>query len=162
MDELKQKFENIVRQEKGTIYSLCMMFAADRSEADDLAQETLTNLWLGLPKFRNESSCHTWVYRITLNTCISYERKNKSKAARTDIEIDYRVLSEDTDVGRSSRLLHQRIQLLDTFDRAIVLLWLEDLSYDEIGAIVGISAKAVSVRLVRIREKLKKLSVNEK
>ena len=56
-----------------------------------------------------------------------------------------------------NRLLHDRIRLLDPFDRAIVLLWLEDLPYDEIGAITGISAKAVGVRLVRIREKLKKL-----
>lgn len=163
MNELKQKFERIVKQEKGTVYSICLMFAADRFDADDMAQEALTNLWLGLPKFRDDSSYHTWVYRVTLNTCISFDRKRKRKSAREiNIDINPGILSDDTRVGQNSRLLHQRIQMLEPFDRAIILLWLEDLPYEEIGAIVGISAKAVGVRLVRIREKLKKITVNEK
>ncbi len=161
MDELKTTFENIVQQEKGTIYSICLMFAPDKAGADDLAQDTLINLWLGLPKFRKESSLHTWVYRITLNTCISFDRKKKKSPLYSPLEIDSRILSEETCEGRSSHLLHRRIQMLEPFDRAIVLLWLEDMPYEEIGAIIGISAKAVGVRLVRIREKLKKLNITE-
>lgn len=163
MKELQQKFERIVKQEKSTVYSICLMFAADRFDADDMAQEALTNLWLGLPKFRDDSSYHTWVYRVTLNTCISFDRKRKRKSAREiNIDINPGILSDNTRVGQNSRLLHRRIQMLEPFDRAIILLWLEDLPYEEIGAIVGISAKAVGVRLVRIREKLKKITVNEK
>ena len=160
MNELKLKFERLIMQEKGTVYSICLMFAPDRADADDLAQEALINLWLGLPKFREQSSMHTWVYRVTLNTCLSFKRRKKLPSAG-NIEIDPAILSTETSEGRNTRLLHRRIQLLDPFDRAIVLLWLENISYDEIGAIVGISAKAVGVRLVRIREKLKQINVND-
>lgn len=157
-NDLKEKFENLVRQEKGTIYSICLMFAPDRQQADDLAQETLINLWLGLPKFREDSSSHTWVYRVTLNTCISFDRKKKRQNFDKADGIDVSLPSEDSDNGANARKLHERIQSLEFFDRAIILLWLEGLPYDEIGDIVGISANAVSVRLVRIREKLKRIN----
>lgn len=156
-DELKDRFEELVKQEKGTIYSICLMFAPDRDQADDLAQETLVNLWLGLPKFRGDSSSHTWVYRVTLNTCITYERKKKRQPDKADL-IEVSLSDEESDDSENARRLHRRIQSLERFDRAIILLWLEGLPYDEIGDIVGISANAVGVRLVRIREKLKKIN----
>ena len=156
-DDLKERFEELVKQEKGTIYSICLMFAPYRVQADDLAQETLVNLWLGLPKFRGDSSSHTWVYRVTLNTCITYERKKKRQVDRGDI-IELSLPDEESDDGENARRLHRRIQSLECFDRAIILLWLEGLPYDEIGDIVGISANSVGVRLVRIREKLKKFN----
>lgn len=157
-NDLKEQFEALVREEKGTIYSICLMFAPDRTQADDLAQETLVNLWLGLPKFRGDSSSHTWVYRVTLNTCISYERKKKRQPLDRADSIDVTLPNESSDSGENARRLHQRIQGLERFDRAIILLWLEGLPYDEIGDIVGITPNAVGVRLVRIREKLKKLN----
>lgn len=157
-NDLKEQFEALVREEKGTIYSICLMFAPDRTQADDLAQETLVNLWLGMPKFRGDSSSHTWVYRVTLNTCISYERKKKRQPLDRADGIDVTLPDESSDRGENARRLHQRIQSLERFDRAIILLWLEGLPYDEIGDIVGITPNAVGVRLVRIREKLKKLN----
>ena len=72
--------------------------------------------------------------------------------------MDINLFEDSDDDTRQIRMLRERIGRLGHFDRAIVLLWLESLSYDEIGAIVGISAKNVSVRLVRIREQLKKMS----
>lgn len=137
--DLKEQFEALVREEKGTIYSICLMFAPDRAQADDLAQETLVNLWLGLPKFRGDSSSHTWVYRVTLNTCISYERKKKRQPLDRADGIDVTLPDESSDSGENARRLHQRIQSLERFDRAIILLWLEGLPYDEIGDIVGIT-----------------------
>ncbi|MDE6243652.1 MAG: sigma-70 family RNA polymerase sigma factor [Muribaculaceae bacterium] len=160
MNELKQEFEKLIKREKSTVYSICLMFAPDKASANDLAQEALINIWLGLPKFKGQSSMHTWVYRITLNTCLSFKRKKKLPSAG-NIEIDPSIFSTETSEGRNTRLLHKRIQMLEPFDRAIVLLWLENISYDEIGAIAGITAKAVGVRLVRIREKLKNINVTE-
>lgn len=157
MKHLHKAFEVLVKESKATIYSVCLMFGSDRDEADDLFQETLVNLWKGFGHFRGESKDKTWVYRVSLNTCISYDRKKKRTRPQQEMPGGF-LPDNDVAEGRQTRQLHARIQCLDPFDRAIVLLWLEDLPYDEIGAIVGISAKAVGVRLVRIREKLKKLS----
>lgn len=152
----EKDFEQLVRQQTSTVYSVCYMFATSKVEADDLFQEVLINLWHGFDKFRNESNLSTWVYRVSLNTCISYKRKRRIETSPLEgagIESAY----DDIERSPQSRLLHQRIRMLEPFDRAIVLLWLEDIPYEEIGAIVGLSVKAVGVRLMRIREKLKKL-----
>lgn len=145
-------FHKLVMEHKSTIYSVCYMFAAGKDDADDLFQETLINLWQGYRRFRGDSNTRTWVYRVSLNTCISHKRKKQVKTVPLDLSPD--ILSENNPVGQQNALLHRRITQLETFDRAIILLWLEDLPYDDIAAIVGISAKAVGVRLVRIRKKL--------
>lgn len=154
-NDLQTDFELLVMQHKSTIYSVCYMYADAKAEADDLFQETLINLWKGFPKFRGDSSPRTWVYRVSLNTCLSHKRKKQLKTVPLDISPD--VLDGNTADGRQNAMLHQRITRLEPFDRAIVLLWLEDLPYEEIALITGLSAKAVGVRLVRIRQKLKSL-----
>lgn len=154
MNDKERSFERLVREQRGTIYSVCLMFAADNSEADDLFQEVLINLWKGFDSFRGESSPRTWVHKAALNTCISYDRKKQSRK-RAELEIEPEMLTPESDTGRQVQMLRERISCLEPFDRAIVLLWLENISYEEIGAIVGISAKNVGVKLVRIREKLK-------
>ena len=133
------------------------MFSKDQDEVDDLFQEVLIKLWQGFDKFEGRSSLRTWIYKVSLNTCISIDRKKKSRPTKTILEgVD---LFDDSDTdNRQLDMLHGRITQLPPFDRAIVLLWLENMSYDEIGAIVGISAKNVSVRLFRIKEQLKKMS----
>lgn len=158
MNELELEFAQIVKEHKGTIYTVCYMFSKDEAEVSDLFQDILVNLWKGFPKFRGESSAGTWIYRVSLNTCISAERKKKRKAETIPLTMDINLFEDSDEDTRQVRMLRERIGRLGPFDRAIVLLWLENLSYDEIGAIVGISAKNVSVRLVRIREQLKKMS----
>ena len=158
MHELELEFAQIVKEHKGTIYTVCYMFSKDEAEVSDLFQDILVNLWKGFPKFRGESSAGTWIYRVSLNTCISAERKKKRKAETIPLTMDINLFEDSDEDTRQVRMLRERIGRLGPFDRAIVLLWLENLSYDEIGAIVGISAKNVSVRLVRIREQLKKMS----
>lgn len=148
-------FERLVMEHKSTIYSVCYMFTETKVEADDLFQEVLVSLWQGLDSFRGDASIRSWVYRVSMNTCISYKRKKKIKTE--PLEFSSESVSSDSPEGKQARMLHDRISRLEPFDRAIVLLWLEDMSYDEIAAITGISAKAVGVRLVRIKEKLKTL-----
>ena len=93
-----------------------------------------------------------------LNTCISYEKKLRRRHDTFPLEMGIDLYEENTDEsGRQIRMLHDRVRRLDIFDRALILLWLEDLTYEEIGAILGISVKNVSVRLVRIKEKLKNM-----
>ena len=155
---MELEFAQTVREHKGTIYTVCYMFSNNPDEVADLFQEILINLWKGFPKFRGESNVRTWIYRISLNTCISSERKKNRKIETLPLSMDINLFSDSDDDTKQVQLLRDRINKLGPFDRAIVLLWLENLSYDEIGAIVGISAKNVSVRLVRIKEQLKKMS----
>ena len=156
MKQNEKEFAVLVKEQKSTIYSICYMFSKDKDEIDDLFQETLIHLWQGFEKFRNESKIETWVYRVTMNTCISMDRKEKRRGERTPLAVDIDLFDENDKDMEQVQMLYKRIQKLGLFDRAIIMLWLENLSYDEIGEIVGISAKNVSVRLVRIREQLKK------
>ena len=155
---MELEFAQIVREHKGTIYTVCYMFSNNPDEVADLFQEILINLWKGFPKFRGESNVRTWIYRISLNTCISSERKKSRMVETLPLTMDVNLFSDSDDDTKQVQMLRDRINKLGPFDRAIVLMWLENLSYDEIGAIVGISAKNVSVRLVRIKEQLKKMS----
>ena len=123
----------------------------------ELFQETLVNLWNGFGSFEGRSDIRTWVYRVALNTCLSADRKKKR---RKTVPLTMNVnLFDDTDAdSRQVQMLRRRISRLAPFDRAIVLLWLENMSYEEIGLVVGISTKNVSVRLYRIKEQLKNMS----
>ena len=158
MDNLEKEFEKVVRRHRGTIYTVCYMFSDDADEVADMFQEALINMWKGFPKFRGESDLKTWIWRVSLNTCITAERKKKRRSTTVPLSIDINLFEDSDEDTRQIRMLRERICRLKYFDRAIVLLWLENMSYEDIGAIVGISAKNVSVRLVRIREKLKKMS----
>ena len=158
MKSLENDFARIVREHKGTIYTVCYMFSKDEDEVADLFQDILVNLWKGFAGFRGESNIRTWVYRVSLNTCISADRKKKRKGETVPLSMDINLFEDSGEDIKQIRMLQGRISRLGPFDRAIVLLWLENLSYDEIGAIVGISAKNVSVRLVRIKDQLKNMS----
>lgn len=151
-------FERIVREHKGTIYTVCYMFSKDEDEVADLFQDILVNLWKGFAGFRGESSPRTWIYRVSLNTCISADRKKKRRGESIPLDMSINLFDDSAEDLKQIRMLQERISRLGPFDRAIVLLWLENLTYEEIGAIVGITAKNVSVRLFRIKEQLRNMS----
>lgn len=156
MNKKETDFIRILKEYKTTIYTVCFMFSKDKDEVNDMYQEVSINLWKGFDNFAQKSEMKTWIYRISLNTCISFDRKKKwRKTVPLTVDID---LFEDNDhESKQIKALYNRINKLEPFDRAIILLWLENLPYDEIGAIVGISTKNVSVRLSRIREQLKNM-----
>ena len=157
----EQEFANIVREHKSTIYTVCYMCSKNQDEVDDLFQEVLLNLWRDIEHFKGESKLATWIYRISLNTCISADRKKKKHATETlSQQADIYAATDEAET-RQIQMLHKRVHRLRPFDRAIVLLWLEGLPHDEIGAITGIPAKNVPVRLVRIREELKQMTDEE-
>jgi RNA polymerase sigma-70 factor (ECF subfamily) len=159
MTQLEQKFSQTVREQKSTIYTVCYMFSKDADEVNDLFQEVLINLWKGFESFEGRSDIRTWVYRVALNTCISLDRK-KRRHKTVPLTMDINPF-EETETNRNSRqmdMLRQRIAKLGQYDRAIIMLWLENMNYEEIAAIMGISVKNVSVRLYRIKEELKNMS----
>ena len=158
MDNRQKEFTQVVMDNKRRIYTVCYMFAKDPEQVADLFQDILINLWKGFAGFRGESSARTWIYRVSLNTCISAERKKKRKGETVPLDMNINLFDDSAEDLKQIRMLQSRISRLGPFDRAIVLLWLENLSYDEIGAIVGITAKNVSVRLFRIKEQLRNMS----
>lgn len=161
MDNKEKEFEKMIHAHKDVIYTTCYMFSKDENEVADLFQETLINIWKGINKSSAEILTATkdiqkaWIYRVTLNTCISLDRKKK-KHCTVSLDMNINLFSDTDSRTRQADMLHKRICALQPFDRAIILLWLEDISYEEIGNILGMSVKNVSVRLLRIKEALKK------
>jgi len=147
----------MVRDNKSTIYTVCYMFSNDADEVNDLFQEVLANLWKGMEKFEGRSDIKTWIYRVSLNTCISIDRKKKKKKS-VPLSMNINLFEDKDEDSKQAEMLRKRISKLGPFDRAIILLWLENMSYEEIGAVVGTSTKNVSVRLYRIKEQLKNMS----
>ena len=150
-------FAQMVKEHKNTIYTVCFMFSKDSDEVNDLFQEVLINLWKGLESFEGKSKIDTWIWRVSFNTCISQERKKKRNSP-IPLSMGIDLFNDKDDDTKQVKMLYDRIHRLKPFDRAIVLLWLENMSYEEIAAIVGITAKNVGVRLYRIKEELKQMS----
>ena len=157
MKTLETAFAQIVKEHKNTIYTVCFMFSKDSDEVNDLFQEVLINLWQGFASFEGKSKIDTWIWRVSFNTCISQERKKKRTSA-IPLTMGIDLFNDKDDDTKQVKMLYERIHRLKPFDRAIVLLWLEGMPYDEIAAIVGITTKNVSVRLYRIKEELKQMS----
>ena len=157
MKTLETVFAQMVKEHKSTIYTVCFMFSKDADEVNDLFQEVLINLWQGFASFEGKSKIDTWIWKVSFNTCISQERKKKrTSVIPLSMEID--LFNDKDDDTKQVKMLYERIHRLKPFDRAIVLLWLEGMPYDEIATIVGITPKNVSVRLYRIKEELKQMS----
>ena len=157
MNGLERQFAQTVAEHKSTIYTVCYMFSKDEDEVQDLFQETLINMWKGMGGFREESKIDTWIYRVALNTCLTQERKKKREVKKVPLNMDVNFFEDNDANAKQARILHQRISQLAYVDRALVMLWLDGMSYDEIGAVVGISAQNVAVKLFRIKEQLKKM-----
>ena len=148
----------MVKEYRKTIYTVCYFFSKDTEEVNDLYQEILINLWKGFPNYRGESSLKTWIWRVSLNTCSNQERKKKSRIRTVPLSIDIDLYNDDDAGSRQIQMLYDRINRLDVFDRAIILLWLENMTYQDIADVVGISVSNITTRLFRIKEQLKSMS----
>lgn len=151
----EKEFENVVRQYKANLYMICYMYAKDSNEANDFFQETLIRLWQGFSQFRGESNINTWLSRICINTCISSLRKKKKHSKTIPLSIDMEFLEENNESGRQLAQMYRLINKLGVLDKALILLWLDNMSYVDIAEIMGLSVSNVSVKLMRIKEKLK-------
>ena len=148
----------MVKEYRKTIYTVCYFFSKDTEEVNDLYQEILINLWRGFPNYRGESSLKTWIWRVSLNTCSNQERKKKSRIRTVPLSIDIDLYNDEDAGSKQIQMLYDRINQLDVFDRAIILLWLENMTYQDIADVVGISVSNVTTRLFRIKEQLKSMS----
>ena len=158
MKDIELQFTKIIKEYRKTIYTVCYFYSKDSEEVNDLYQEILINLWKGFEKFRGESSLKTWIWRVSLNTCNNQERKKKSSVQTIPLSIDIDLYNDDDVQSKQIQILYDRINRLDVFDRAIILLWLENMNYQDIADEVGISLSNVTTRLFRIKEQLKSMS----
>ena len=157
-NDKEHQFELLVREHKRTIYTVCYLFSHNNAEVDDLFQEILIRLWNGFDHYEGRSSARTWVYRVALNTAINQDKKERRRVETVPLTVDIDPFEADDSKTQQVRKLHDLISQLELIDRSLVLLWLEGIPYDEIGAIIGITPNNVGVRLARIKEKLVQMS----
>jgi RNA polymerase sigma-70 factor (ECF subfamily) len=160
MDAAPEFMDLLVANER-LIRKVCHLYMDDPSERDDLFQEIVCQAWRSYPNYRRDAKFTTWLYRVSLNTAISHFRR---KSRRRQVEAEgfrrEQTLAEDP-YARDVEVMYRAIGRLSKVDKALVLLYLEDRSYDEMAEIMGMTATNVGVRLNRIRKKLKEDCSNQ-
>lgn len=155
----KRRFMEILRQYDGVIRRICFMYAGPDYLFDDLYQETMANIWRGMDSFRGDAGLSTWLYRVAVNTCISWIRTNRRHTGHADIDQAVQMVAGDDASDREfMRQMYSLISRLAPLDKAIVMMRLDEKSYDEISAVTGLSRANVAVRLHRAKERLKTMA----
>lgn len=146
----------LLERHRRVIYRVCYMYAEDGEHLKDLYQEVTANIWQGIGSFRGESSEATWIYRIALNTCVTFFRRTgKHSVNRVPIEVVADVADDASEEHiRLLREMYELIGRLGKLDKAIVMLWLDEYSYEVIAEMTGLSRTNVGSRLHRIRSRL--------
>ncbi len=155
----KDKFIAVIKDNQNLIFKICYSYCSDSENRKDLQQEVLMNLWNSFSKFDGRVKISTWIYRIALNTAISYYR-NDSKHKNKKVSIDQSVisLSNSEDAPEQDEkivMLYQFIENLNEMDKALILLYLDDNKYAVIAEILGISETNVATKIYRIKKILK-------
>lgn len=151
----------LAEQHQGIIHKVCSMYCSNESDREDLFQDILIQWWRAFPSFKGQSKFTTWAYRVAINTAISNYRKQKRRpnlnAISTDElqipDISYKSIEQK----EREQILYQAINKLSKVERAIMMLYLEEYSYEEIAEMIGITKSNVGVKINRIKAKLKKI-----
>jgi RNA polymerase sigma-70 factor (ECF subfamily) len=139
------------------------MYSTTINPFDDLYQETLANIWRGIDSFRGDSNLSTWIYRTTVNTCITYMRRNSRYSGFYSLDHAAAVAAgDDTEHQENLRELYRIISCLDQLEKAIIMMWLDEKDYQEIAQVTGLSKNNVATRLHRIKQKIKNQSMANK
>jgi RNA polymerase sigma factor (sigma-70 family) len=153
-----KEFIELLNQNQNIIHKVCNLYMDNAADREDLFQEVTLQAWNGFKNFRSESKFSTWLYRVALNTAISYFRKEKNKPS---LQLTTQ-LPEQTDERESNQdkmnAMYKAIASLGKIDKALIMLYLEDYNYDEIGNVLGITANNVAVKINRLKTKLKELT----
>jgi RNA polymerase sigma-70 factor (ECF subfamily) len=160
MDKQKQQqfFQEIIEQHKGILLKVARVYCPNESDRQDLIQEMMIQIWQSIHKYNGQFKISTWLYRISLNVAISFYRKSSTRANIFTVvnEQMKEIPSEDkAESEQQLKLLEQFIHELKEFDKALMMLYLEDKSHAEIAEILGMSVSNVGTKIGRIKEKLK-------
>ena len=163
MQDKEQIFLDLIRNNNDCIYRIIWSFAKAKADREDLYQNILLKVWNNIEKFKHESKTTTWLYRVVMNTCIDFSRKQKKGYPIIRNQIDTLYIDGEIDIeleyieSEKLSLLHHSIQSLSTIEKTLITLFLEDLKYSEIGKIVGISERNVAVKISRIKKKITRM-----
>ncbi|MGM9873095.1 MAG: RNA polymerase sigma factor [Muribaculaceae bacterium] len=156
-----EQFLRLADEYKNVIAKVCSVYATTDTPFSDLYQEVMINLWTGLDSFRGDSKMSTWIYRLAINTCLTMHRYNSRHTIQAmPIDACFDIPDDSSSQQEEIKQLYQLIARLETLDRAIIMLWLDEKSYDEISAIIGISKANVATRLFRAKQRLSELARN--
>ncbi|RBQ01922.1 RNA polymerase subunit sigma-70 [Pedobacter miscanthi] len=151
----------LIKDHERMIYKICRLYGNTDDDRKDLFQEIVIQLWNAYPKFRGESQFGTWLYRIGLNVAITQYRRDKKKIYTTDIGTLNIELAEHAYINLEEakfQSMYAAIEQLNDIEKAVVMLYLEDKSYEEMEDILGISNGTLRVKMNRIKEKLRQLA----
>lgn len=159
IQEEENNFVRLIKQHQGLIHKVCLMYENDSDDRNDLFQEIVLQLWKSFPSFRGEAKITTWMYRIALNTAISGFRKRTRKVQTEDIDERHHNISDQPyeDGEEEFQRLQAAIRKLPEIDRAMIMMALDEMPYEEIAETIGITQNNVRVRMNRVRERLRKL-----
>lgn len=160
MSKKASNFTELIESNQGIIHKICNIYTDDEFSHEDLFQEIVLQLWRSFDSFKGESKFSTWMYRVSLNTAIVLIRKKKRTIVTSDFEEHiFNIKSDEIDTVTEERLqlLYSAIKLLNNVERAIILMYLEDLPYKEIAETMGISEVNARVKMNRVKLKLKEI-----
>lgn len=158
-EDLKSEFVSQIEKHQGIIYKVSRMYCDKDQCQQDLFQDILVQLWQSYPSFSKKSKFSTWMYRVALNTAIAQFRKDKKNNEDPVPDIPINIPEEESYKEKESRmeLVHWAINKLSKAEKAIIILYMDDYSYEEISEIAGISLSNVGVKINRIKSKLQKI-----
>lgn len=158
MTSTKEEFLEILANYQGILHKVSLVYFKNKVDREDILQEIIYQLWKSFPGIRNQNSIGSWIYAVAINTSISKLKRGTRLEYREIVpELpDQSDLLERISVNESFQLLINAIYNLDEIDKSIMLLYLEEKTYDEIAEIVGITNSNVGVRINRAKEILKK------
>lgn len=154
----EREFESLVKEHSRIINKVSYFYATGKVPFDDLRQEIHVNIWLGLKQFRGDCKLSTWVYRVAVNSALMAIRSSKSNIETVSVDFGLLDISSEIDDAQKENLqaLHSLINRLEDIEKAIILLWLDEYSYDEIADTLGLKRNTVAVKIHRIKDKLSK------
>ena len=153
-DALTARFLQEIEENSGLIYKVCYMYAEDSEHLKDLYQEVVANLWQGYSGFKGDAKISTWIYRIALNTCVSYIRRKSRQGSQVPLDdMSAGIIDESHERAMCLKMMYEMISTLGRIDKAIIMLWLDEYSYEEIAHLTGISRNNVASRIHRIKQR---------
>jgi len=151
----EQEFISLLNKHQNIIHKVCSIYMDKTADKEDLFQEVTLQAWKSFATFRGESQFSTWLYRVALNTAITFFRKEKKRPTIINAEVFPETAEETAEMEEQATAMYKAIAELSKIDKALVMLYIEDYSYHDIGGMLGITPNNVAVKMIRIKSKLK-------